>query len=303
MNIVIAGGRGLLGRALTARLVADGHRVVSLTRGRASTGRAWERGVADHRWNPNGTAGEWARVLDDADAVVNLAGESIADGRWTAARKKAILDSRVLATRSLVAGIESARRRPAVLVSSSAQGYYGDRGDEELPETAAPGRGFLSDVCVAWEGEARQAEGLTRVVLLRTGIVLAREGGALPKMMLPFRLFAGGPMGSGRQFMSWIHLDDWVGIARQAITDARVEGARNLGSPRPMRNRDFAAALGKVLRRPSVLPAPAFALRLAAGEMATPLLIASTRMIPAAVLADGYRFKYEEAADALRSLL
>jgi uncharacterized protein len=303
MKIVIAGGRGLLGQALAARLVSEGHRVLTLTRSRRPDARPWQETLSEHWWSPDGTVGEWAAVLNDADAVVNLAGESIAEGRWTTARKKAILESRLFATRSLVAGIDAARRPPAVLVSSSAQGYYGDRGDVELPEAAGPGQGFLPDVCVAWEGEARKAERRTRVVLLRTGIVLAAQAGALPKMALPFRLFAGGPMGSGRQFMSWIHLDDWVGIATQGILDARVAGARNLGAPRPVRNREFAATLGRVLGKPSVVPAPAFALRLAVGEMATPLLLASTRMVPAAVLADGYRFRFEEAADALRNLL
>jgi uncharacterized protein len=303
MNILIAGGRGFLGRALSARLVAEGHRVTVLTRGRTSSWRPWEQAVAEHAWHPDGTAGDWARVLDGADAVVNLAGESIAGGRWTSARKKAILDSRVLATRSLVAAIEGAHRPPRVLVSSSAQGYYGDRGDEELTEAAAPGSGFLATVCREWEREAQRAEPHTRVVLLRTGVVLAARAGALPKMLLPFRMFAGGPLGSGRQFMSWIHLDDWVGIARQAIVNESVAGPRNRGSPHPLRNREFSAAVGRVLRRPSVLPAPAFALRLAVGEMATPLLLASTRMVPAAVLADGYRFAFEDAADALRSLL
>jgi len=303
MNIVIAGGRGFLGRALSDRLVADGHRVVALTRGRTAAGRLWERPVSELSWRPDGTAGDWTPVIDGADAVVNLAGESIADGRWNAARKKSILDSRMVATRSLVAAIAQAKRPPRALVSASAQGYYGDRGDEELTEAAAPGSDFLATVCREWESEARKAEGRTRVVLLRTGIVLAAHDGALPKMLLPFRMFTGGPLGSGRQFMSWIHVDDWVGIARQAVTDDRVAGARNLGAPHPVRNSDFAGAIGRVMRRPSFMHAPAFALRLAVGEMATPLLLASTRMVPAAVLADGYRFEYEEAADALRSLL
>ncbi len=303
MNIVIAGGRGFLGRALADRLSSDGHRVLTLTRGRTSPGRPWDQSVAELSWQPDGTAGDWAEALDRADAVVNLAGESIAEGRWTAVRKQAIRQSRVLATRSLVAAISAVQRPPSALVSASAQGYYGDRGDEELTESAAPGGDFLAGVCREWEREARAAEGRTRVVLLRTGIVLSAAGGALPRMLLPFRLFAGGPFGSGRQFMSWIHLDDWVGIARQAVVDQRVAGPRNLGSPHPIRNREFSSALGRVMGRPSLLPAPAFALRMAVGEMAAPLLLASTRMVPAGVLADGYRFEHDEAADALRSLV
>jgi uncharacterized protein len=202
-----------------------------------------------------------------------------------------------------VLAIAQAKRPPAVFVSASAQGYYGDRANNELTEEAPPGSGFLADVCWEWEAEAEKAEAKTRVVLLRTGIVLAADGGALPRMVLPFKLFAGGPLGTGRQFMSWIHLDDWVGIAVHALIDARVSGARNLGSPHPVRNSEFAAALGRALRRPSLLPTPGFALRLAVGEMAGPLLLASTRMVPAGALSDGYQFRHPEAEAALRSLL
>ena len=191
-----------------------------------------------------------------------------------------------------------------MLVSASAQGYYGDRGDEELTETSPPGSDFLAGRVLGVGGRgARRRRRKTRVVLLRTGIVLAADAGALPQMILPFRLFAGGPLGSGRQFMSWIHLDDWVGIAALALQDERVAGARNVGAPRPVRNREFAAALGRALGRPSLLPAPAFALRLAVGEMATPLLLASTRMVPAGVLADGFTFRYDTVEGALGALL
>lgn len=303
MNIVIAGGRGFLGQALAARLAADGHRIVTLTRGRGSDATPWRQPVAEHRWVPDGTAGDWVAGLEGADAVVNLAGESIADGRWTPARKRAILESRILSTRSLVAAIAQLERAPAAFLSSSAQGIYGDRGDERLPETAEPGVGFLADVCREWEAEALQARPRTRVVLLRTGIVLAKDAGALPRMLLPFRLFAGGPLGSGRQFMSWIHVDDWVGAARHAVLNERASGPLNLGSPDPVRNRQFSAALGRALHRPSLLPAPAFALRLAVGEMAEPLLLASTRMVPEAVIAAGYRFEYERVEDALGALV
>ena len=303
MNILIAGGRGFLGQALTERLAADGHRITNLTRGRTTAGRPWQQPRAELTWAADGTTGEWADAVDGADAVVNLAGESIGDGRWSAARKQGILQSRILATRSLELAIARAGRAPSVFVSSSAQGYYGDRGDEELTEQSPPGTGFLAEVCWEWESEARKAESRTRVVLLRTGIVLAADAGALPRMLLPFKLFAGGPLGSGRQFMSWIHLDDWVGIARQAILDEGVRGPRNLGAPHPVRNKEFAAALGAATGRPSLMPAPAFALRIALGEMAGPLLLASTRMVPAGALSDGYKFRFEQAAEALRSLL
>jgi len=302
MKIVIAGGRGFLGRALSERLVADGHQVLVLSRS-GSGSAPWHGARSSAAWTPDGTSGGWASAVDGADAVVNLAGESIGDGRWTTARKAAILDSRVRATRSLVAAMRQLRNPPSVFVSSSAQGYYGDRGEDELPEEAAPGRDFLAEVCVEWEGEARKAEDRFRVVMLRTGIVLAGDGGALPRMLLPFKLFAGGPFGSGRQFMSWIHLDDWVGITALALASERVHGPINLGSPAPVRNRDFAAALGRALHRPSLLPTPGFALQIALGEMATPLLLASTRMVPARALAGGYRFMHREVGAALDSLL
>jgi uncharacterized protein len=302
MKIVIAGGSGFLGRALSERLVADGHQVLVLTR-RSGTGRPWEGQRSTAAWVPDGTAGDWASVIDDCHAVVNLAGTSIGDGRWTPARKAEIVASRLAATRSLVAAIAAARRRPSVLVSASAQGFYGDRGDEELAEDAVAGRDFLADVCVRWEADARQAADKCRVVTLRTGIVLASDGGALPRMVLPFRLFAGGPFGSGRQFMSWIHLDDWVGVACLALIDERVRGPVNLGSPAPVRNRDFAAALGRALRRPSWIPTPGLALRVALGEMAQPLLLASTRMIPAAALSSGYRFVHPEIGAAVGAAL
>jgi hypothetical protein len=302
MKIVIAGGSGFLGRALSERLVADGHQVLVLTRG-GPPSKPWEGARSTATWSPNGAAGDWASAIDGAHAVVNLAGASIGDARWTAARKAAILDSRIGATRSLVAAIRWLRNPPSVLVSASAQGYYGDRADEELGEDAAPGLDFLADVCVRWEATAREASETCRVVTLRTGIVLAADGGALPRMLLPFKVGAGGPLGSGRQFMSWIHLHDWLGVTLLAITDPHVHGPVNLGSPAPVRNREFAAALGRALHRPSLVPTPGLALRLALGEMAQPLLLASTRMVPAAALAHGYRFLHPDVAHALESIL
>jgi uncharacterized protein len=302
MKIVIAGGSGFLGRALSGRLVADGHQVLVLTRGGRHS-NPWEGVRSAASWTPNGSAGDWAAALEGADAVVNLAGASIADGRWTQERKAAILDSRIDATRSLVAAVRGLRRPPAVLLSASAQGYYGDRADEELTEDSAPSRDFLAGVCIRWEAAAREVSEKCRVVLLRTGIVLAADGGALPKMLLPFKLGAGGPLGSGRQFMSWIHLDDWAGIALLALAGERVRGPVNLGSPAPVRNREFASALGRELHRPSLVPTPAFALRLALGEMAQPLLLASTRMVPAVARSVGYRFRYPDVAEALEAVL
>jgi uncharacterized protein (TIGR01777 family) len=303
MRVVMAGGSGFLGQSLRDALVAGGHQVLILTRRHVAAGRPWDDAVSVQAWAPDGAAGAWAPALDAADAVVNLAGESIGGGRWTAARKARLLDSRLLATRSLVAALNAAKRRPPALLSASAQGYYGDRGDEELTEASAAASDFLADLCVRWEAEARRAEPASRVVLLRTGLVLSSSGGALPRMLPPFRLFGGGPFGSGRQFMSWIHLDDWVRMVSWALATPGVAGPLNLCAPAPVRNRDFAAALGRVLRRPSWMPAPGFALRIAVGEMAGPLLLASTRMVPAKAIALGFSFRYPELGPALSSVL
>ena len=218
MKIVIAGGTGFLGSPLTARLASEGHDVTILTR-RAGSAGTGARTVA---WTPDGTPGQWAAELDGADAVVNLAGESIAGKRWSVAQKQAILDSRVNATRSLVSAIVRASRPPAVFVSGSAVGYYGPRGDELVTEATPPGRDFLARVCVQWEDEANRAAGpQTRVVCVRTGLVLERDGGALPQMLPPFKFGAGGPVGSGRQYWPWIHRADWIDLVRWSI---RTEG-------------------------------------------------------------------------------
>ncbi len=302
MNIVIAGGTGLLGTALGAHLIASGHDLTLLTR-RSAAARAPGPRRRVVEWTPDGTAGSWAAALDGTDAVVNLAGESIGERRWTPGRKTGLLDSRVQATRSLVAALRRVAAPPRLLLNASAQGYYGDRGDEHLPEQSRPGTDFLADLCVRWEAEARKAEDLARVVRLRTGIVLAARGGALPRLALPFRLFAGGRLGSGRQFMSWIHLEDWVALAAWALEDTRVDGPLNLSAPAAARNADFSRAVGRALGRPCWAPAPEAALRLAVGEMAGPLLLSSIRMVPARALALGYAFRFPDLDAALGNLL
>jgi uncharacterized protein (TIGR01777 family) len=294
MKIVIAGGTGFIGRALVARLNQDGHELRVLSRR--------PRSPHEVEWIPDGTAGPWASTLDGADAVVNLAGESIASGRWTAARKGRIRDSRIRATRSLVAAIESVPRRPAVFLSGSAIGYYGPRGDEPVTEQTPPGDDFLASVCREWEGEALRAARWTRLVLLRTGIVLERDGGALPQMALPFKLFAGGPVGSGRQYQPWIHRDDWVGMATWALRTPEMTGPLNVTAPNPVTNREFAQTLGRVLHRPAIIPAPAFAMRAALGEMADALLLTGARVIPARAQALGFPFRYPTLEAALRAI-
>ena len=255
----------------------------------------------DLLWSPDTGAGAWAVAVQAADVVINLAGEGIADKRWSPARKEAILQSRVHATRAIANVIREAVR-PAVFVSGSAIGIYGHRGDDLLTEADPPGSDFLSHVCVAWETEANAVADVTRVVLLRTGIVLGREGGALPRMALPFRFFAGGPVGSGRQFMSWVHRDDWVALVMWAMEQSALVGPLNLTAPEPVRNVEFARELGHALGRPSFMPAPAFALRLALGELADTALLSSQRVLPAIAARSGFGFRYPGLRDALQSI-
>jgi hypothetical protein len=308
MRIIIAGGSGFLGRELANAFVAAGHQVQILSRqaSQRSQPEAARSSPLVERvsWTPDGTSGAWASACAGADVVVNLAGESIAAGRWTPDRKARLRSSRVLATRSLARFIGESPRPPAAFVSASAIGFYGDRGGEPLAENAGPGRDFLAELAVQWEQEALAARSeRTRVVLLRTGIVLDPSEGALAKMVTPFRLFAGGPFGSGRQFMSWIHRDDWVSLARWAVETPGVGGPLNLTAPNPVTNAEFARALGRALHRPAAVPAPGFALTLMLGEMAGPLLLYSQRVMPAKALESGFRFAHPDLDEALADLL
>jgi uncharacterized protein (TIGR01777 family) len=297
MKVVIAGGTGFLGRSLGNALATDGHDIVVLSRGASAAVSGRTRLVA---WSPNGEMGPWASEIDGAGALVNLAGESIAGARWSAAHKARIRDSRTRATRSLVGAIRRAAAPPPVFVSGSAVGYYGPLGDEPVTEDHSAGADFLAGVCVQWEQEALgAASARTRVVLVRTGLVLAREGGALPEMLLPFKLGAGGPVGSGRQYWPWIHRDDWVGLVRWAIATAAVDGPLNATAPNPVTNSDFARALGRAMRRPAFMPAPGFALRLLLGEMADALLLSGQRALPAKAERLGFRFRFTQIQETL----
>ena len=287
MKIVIAGGTGFLGGALTSALRSRGDEVAVLSRRAAP------------RWEPNGSTGPWASAIDGADAVVNLAGEPMAGRRWTDSQKRTLLDSRVLATRSLAAAIAAAAPRPRVFVSASGVGFYPDA-DAIVDETGGPGSGFLSRICGAWEREALKAESpATRVVLLRTGVVLHRDGGALEKLLLPFRLGMGGPIGSGSQWWAWIHRDDWVRMTMWAIDTPAVSGVLNVCAPEPARNREIARAIGRALHRPALLPAPAIALRLALGEMAGEMLLASQRAVPRRARELGFAWTWPELETAV----
>ncbi|MGD9720923.1 MAG: TIGR01777 family oxidoreductase [Pirellulales bacterium] len=298
MKIFISGATGLIGATLSADLAAAGHDVYRLVRKRADAvgGNVY--------WNP--AAGELdASALAGADAIVNLAGESIAAGRWNEARKRAIHDSRTAATRTIAAVLAQPNGHPQVLINASATGYYGDRGDEWLDETSAAGSGdFLSGVCRDWEAAAEPARRAgARVVFTRFGVVLSGAGGALRQMLLPFRLGVGGVIGSGRQYLSWVSLDDVVDAIIECLSNDSLSGPVNVVAPNPVTNREFTKTLGRVLRRPTILPMPAFAARLALGQMADELLLASQRVRPAKLLAAGYDFKFPTLEAALTRAL
>ena len=305
MLIVVAGGSGFLGRTLVQRLAADGHSVRILTRQTIGP-EANDSASAVQRihWAPDGDIGPWASLCRGADSLINLAGESIGAARWTRPRKAQLIASRLQSTRSLVAFVAEAEQKPALLVSSSAVGFYGDRGGDELTEAAEPGSDFLAELCREWEHEASKARSAaTRVVTVRTGVVLDPAEGALAKMLLPFRLCAGGPFGTGRQYVSWIHRDDWVSLVRWMVGAPGADGPFNATAPFPVTNAEFARALGRALHRPAILPAPGFALRLLIGEMAEPLLLTGQRVLPRRALDLGFRFGFERLDAALADLL
>jgi uncharacterized protein (TIGR01777 family) len=297
MRTLITGATGLVGRALLPRLES----AVVLTRDPVRAGGRLGP-VEAQAWNPESGPPPLA-ALRHVDVVFNLAGEPVAGGRWTAERRRRIRDSRVLGTCHLVAAIAELERRPRVLVSASAVGYYGDRGDEELDEGSAVGRGFLARVCADWEREALAATRLgLRVVCLRTGIVLAPGGGALARMLKPFRMGLGGPLGSGRQWMPWVHIEDLVGLLLHAGRSDRLSGPMNGVGPRPSTNTEFARALGRALHRPAVLPVPRWLLRAAFGQMSE-ILTASQRVFPRVAQRSGYVFKHAELDCALAAAL
>ncbi|HEY3451697.1 MAG TPA: TIGR01777 family oxidoreductase [Myxococcales bacterium] len=297
MRVLVTGGTGFVGRPLVRRLLASGHEpavfVRSIPRARQALG-PFVRLV-----EPSGLG----EAVGRADAVVNLAGEPVLPKRWTPSRKAALAESRVGTTRRLVEAIAGASQRPRVLVSASAVGYYGDRADERLDESAVPGQGFLAELCKDWEAAARQAgRNGVRVVTPRIGIVLGREGGALSPMLPLFRLGLGGPMGSGRQYVSWIHLEDLVSILAAAIEDARYAGPINAVAPAAVPQRQFARALGHGLSRPALVPAPSLALKLALGEAASALL-ESQRVEPKRLLELGFQFRFPELSGAIADVL
>ncbi len=301
MRVIIAGGTGLIGRQLAASLHQDKHEVIVLSRTPNPSAKL-PVGVRVEKWDGRSAAG-WGQWADGAGAIVNLAGAGIADSRWSEARKQEIIASRVDAGKAVVEAVQAAAVKPAVVVQSSAVGYYGSRGGEILTEQSKPGSDFLADVCIDWEKstEAVEAWGVRRPVI-RTGIVLSAEGGALPKMLLPFKFFAGGKLGSGQQYFPWIHMADEIGAIRFLIDHPQATGPFNLAAPNPPTNADFVKSVGQAMGRPSAVPAPGFALKAAFGEMST-VLLDGQRAEPQRLLELGYRFRFTDPVAAVRDVL
>jgi uncharacterized protein len=293
-RIVVAGGSGFIGEPLVRRLLARGDDVSVLTRNplKVRAGRALP-------WSPP-SVGSWGEDVARSDVVINLAGENVGGGRWTKVRKRTVMESRVVATTALISAMARKPDQSRTLINASAIGFYGDRGDEPIDEDSDPGAGFLTEVTKRWEELARTAEPFARVAILRLGIVLAADGGALAKLLLPFRLGAGGPMGSGRQWMSWIDRVDVLRMIEWSIDHDTARGVYNVTAPTPATNRDFAKALGRALHRPTILPTPAFAFRLALGsEMADEMLLSGQRVLPRRAMEAGFEFAYPELDAAL----
>lgn len=302
MRIIITGGTGLIGRALSKGLLNAGHLVTILSR-HPDQGHEMPNGVRVEGWD-GATPQGWGHLVNDADAIINLAGAGIADAPWTDKRKHLIRESRIHAGLAIQKAIEEATNKPKVLMQASAVGYYGqEHGDELVTEDSPPGHDFLAKVCFDWEmATAPVARMGVRRVVMRTGIVLSREGGAFPKMLLPFKFFAGGPLGNGKQWMPWIHIDDQVRAMIFLLTHETANGAFNLSAPNPVTNKQFSQMIGATMGRPAFLPAPSFAIKTALGEMST-ILLDGQRAIPQKLEAAGFTFKFGTAQEALSKLL
>jgi uncharacterized protein (TIGR01777 family) len=302
MKVVVAGGTGFIGRRLIDKLQQSQYEVTLLSRVPERAEKIFPS-VYIKFWDAQTSSG-LTDIFEGTDAIINLTGESIAARRWTSDQKKRILASRVESTRAIVNAITQVNRRPSLLINASASGYYGNVPEDEVTETYPKGRGFLADVCEQWEGEASKVQEYgVRVVLLRTGIVLDRKGGALQKLLIPFRLFIGGPFGFGKQWFPWIHSRDEVGAILFAVEHEQITGPINLSAPESVRMKNFSKVLGKVLHRPSLFAMPAFILKLVMGEMAEPLLLQGQRMVPKKLTDAGIKFKFPKLEEALTDIL
>ena len=302
MRIIITGGTGLIGKALCPLLLADGHLVTVLSRS-PDAARGMPRGIRIEEWDGKTPEG-WGQLVNGADAIINLAGAGIADSRWTAQRKQLLRESRIHAGLAIQKAIQQATQKPKVLIQSSAVGYYGAHNDDELiTETAAPGKDFLAKVCFDWEMSTAPVSKMgVRRPVIRTGVVLSKEGGALPKMLLPFKFFAGGPIGSGKQWLPWIHITDQVRAIKFLLDHPSADGPFNLAAPNPVNNKQFGEILGAIMRRPAFMPTPGVAMKAIFGEMST-VLLDGQRAVPQRLEALGFAFTYPTLREALSDLL
>jgi len=302
MKIVVAGASGLIGRRLSKALVGSGHALISLTTGTIAPGAKPDPLFKRVQWDGR-TVGEWRHHLEGSSVVINLSGQSLSSGRWTAARKQVLIASRLNSTRALVEAMRTQKEKPSVFINASAVGYYGPVASGEVAEDHPPGSDFLAMLCAQWEKEALAASYLgVRTVVVRSGVVLDTEGGALQRLLLPFRFFVGGPLGNGAQWMPWIHREDQVRAILHAIDEARISGPVNLVAPDAVTMAEFSKALGRVLHRPSLVTVPAFVLRALLGEMAS-VVLTGQRAIPQKLIQSGFRFLHPTLPEALSSLL
>ncbi|MBI4429789.1 MAG: TIGR01777 family protein [Ignavibacteriales bacterium] len=303
MKIVITGGSGFLGTALVKRLTDTNHSLVILSRNPQKAKGKLPVNVHVDYWDAM-TSGSWIQHVDGAEAIINLTGESLGGKRWTKKQKEILLSSRIQSTRGIVEALSNAKTKPKVLINQSAVGFYGDVPAGDVTESHPKGNDFLGDVASQWENEARKAEVLgIRVVTPRTGVVLDRKGGALPRLLLPFSMFVGGPLGSGMQWFPWIHLEDEIGALVFALENSKLSGPVNLTAPEPVTMKDFCSALGKAMHRPSWAPVPGFALKILVGEMAGPLLLGGQKVIPKKLQESGYVFKFPRLESALEDIM
>jgi uncharacterized protein (TIGR01777 family) len=302
-RILITGATGFIGRPLSIKLAKAGYEVAAMSRRPAEAQSLFAGCVKVVEWDA-ATTGEWAEMVDDALAVVNLVGENVGAGRWTEKKKQLIVESRLNAGRLLTEAIRNVEHKPQVLIQASGVGCYGDRGDELLDENSSIGTGFLADVVRQWEASVRDIEALgVRLAIIRLGVVLGPHGGVISRIIPPFRLFLGGHPGSGRQWLPWVHIEDVIGAVRLLLDNADCKGPFNVTAPEPTLSKDFYNLLGKAMHRPAIFPTPAFALKLALGEMATELLLPSTRVVPKKLLEAGYEFKFIDPLAAFKDIL